>query len=280
MGRHAILSAVFSTRLLLAPLLLPLAWPCRAEDDWFGGDKRAHFVGGVLIGGVFSAYTGSHGPGILLGCGAGAVGELIEAVRDGAFTPRASAKDFAAECVGAVAGRLCGREARSGRSGRQGQGDPWQRRVDGSRQARPIPWRTRDLGRDFQLHRFGDHGPAERLRCRRRGRAGRRGAQRLEQPPREREGLRRRLPGAASPPASPGSTSLPIASSGVGNSRARLREDQRNRRKPPTQADHAARVPRFRSTTKPLASSGSDRPPPCARATRSASIRPRPVRPA
>ena len=104
MRRHA--SA--STRLFLAAALLTLALPCRAEDEWFGGDKRAHFLGGVLIGGVFSAHAGSHSAGILMGCGVGAVGELIEAARDGAFTPRASAKDFAAECAGGVVGAYVG----------------------------------------------------------------------------------------------------------------------------------------------------------------------------
>jgi hypothetical protein len=97
-----------STRLLLATALLTLALPCRAEDEWFGGDKRAHFLGGVLIGGIFSASSGGHSAGVLTGCGVGAVGELIEAARDGAFTPRVSAKDFAAECAGAVAGAYLG----------------------------------------------------------------------------------------------------------------------------------------------------------------------------
>ena len=123
MGRHATLPTVasqiragwkaqatptrtpsVSTRLLLAAALLALALPCRAEDEWFGGDKRAHFLGGLLIGGIFSAHAGSHSAGVLTGCGVGVFGELIEAARDGAFTPRASAKDFAAECAGAVAG--------------------------------------------------------------------------------------------------------------------------------------------------------------------------------
>jgi hypothetical protein len=94
--------------LLVAAALFALALPCRAEDEWFGGDKRAHFLGGVLIGGVVAASTGSHGAGILAGCGVGVFGELIEAARDGAFTPRASAKDFAAECAGAVAGGYVG----------------------------------------------------------------------------------------------------------------------------------------------------------------------------
>jgi len=49
-----------------------------------------------------------HSAGVLTGCGVGAVGELIEAARDGAFTPRVSAKDFAAECAGAVAGAYLG----------------------------------------------------------------------------------------------------------------------------------------------------------------------------
>jgi len=97
------------TRFLAAALLLVAAsMPCHAEDEWFGGDKRAHFLGGVLIGGIFSASSGGHSAGVLTGCGVGAVGELIEAARDGAFTPRVSAKDFAAECAGAVAGAYLG----------------------------------------------------------------------------------------------------------------------------------------------------------------------------
>lgn len=96
------------TRLLLTAALLALALPCRAEDEWFGGDKRAHFLGGVLIGGAFSAYTGSKHPGVLMGCAVGAFGELIEAARDGGFTPRVSAKDFAAECAGGVLGAFVG----------------------------------------------------------------------------------------------------------------------------------------------------------------------------
>lgn len=81
---------------------------CQAADDWTGGDKRAHFLGGVLIGGVFSASTGAHTPGVLMGCGAGVFGELIEAAIDRGFTPRVSAKDFAAECAGGVVGAYAG----------------------------------------------------------------------------------------------------------------------------------------------------------------------------
>src|SRR5207237_5315694 len=80
----------------------------RAEDEWFGGDKRAHFLGGLAVGGVFSAATGSHHPGVLMGCGVGVFGELIEAAIDGGFTPRVSAKDFAAECAGGVVGAWVG----------------------------------------------------------------------------------------------------------------------------------------------------------------------------
>ena len=61
--------------------------PCLAEDDWFGGDKRAHFLGGVIVGGIFSGSTGSHAPGVLMGCGVGVFGELIEAARYGWFSP-------------------------------------------------------------------------------------------------------------------------------------------------------------------------------------------------
>jgi len=97
-----------ASRLLFAAALLALALPCRAEDEWFGGDKRAHFLGGVLIGGVVAASTGWQGAGVLTGCGVGVFGELIEAARDGGFTARASAKDFAAECAGSVAGAYVG----------------------------------------------------------------------------------------------------------------------------------------------------------------------------
>lgn len=104
-------SPVSRTRLwrlaLGAALLLP-ALPCAAEDEWFGGDKRAHFLGGLLVGGGFSAYTGAMHPGVLMGCGVGVFGELIEAARDGGFTSRASAKDFAAECAGGVLGAWIG----------------------------------------------------------------------------------------------------------------------------------------------------------------------------
>jgi len=84
------------------------AQACQAADDWTGGDKRAHFLGGLLIGGVFSASTGAHAPGVLMGCGAGVFGELIEAAIDRGFTPRVSAKDFAAECAGGVVGAYAG----------------------------------------------------------------------------------------------------------------------------------------------------------------------------
>jgi uncharacterized protein YfiM (DUF2279 family) len=96
------------SRFLLAAALLAIALPCRAEDEWFGGDKRAHFLGGVLIGGAFSAYTGSKHPGVLMGCSVAAFGELFEAARDGGFTPRVSAKDFAAGCAGSVLGAYIG----------------------------------------------------------------------------------------------------------------------------------------------------------------------------
>ena len=82
--------------------------PCLAEDDWLGGDKRAHFLGGVIVGGVFSGSTGAHAPGVLMGCGVGVFGELIEAARYGWFSPRVSAKDFAAECAGGLLGAYIG----------------------------------------------------------------------------------------------------------------------------------------------------------------------------
>jgi len=79
-----------------------------ADDEWLGGDKRAHFLGGLIVGGVTSEHTGSRGPGVLLGCGVGVFGELIEAARYGWLSPRVSAKDFGAECAGALLGAYIG----------------------------------------------------------------------------------------------------------------------------------------------------------------------------
>ena len=79
-----------------------------AEDDWTSGDKRAHFLGGLIVGGVVSEQTGSRGPGVLMGCGVGVFGELIEAARHGWFSSRVSAKDFAAECAGGLLGAYMG----------------------------------------------------------------------------------------------------------------------------------------------------------------------------
>lgn len=100
---------------LIAALML-YASCCVADDDWTGGDKRAHFIGGAIVGGVVSASTGSRGPGILTGCAVGVFGELIEAGIDRDFSPRVSAKDFAAECAGGVVGAFAG--AALGRSRR------------------------------------------------------------------------------------------------------------------------------------------------------------------
>ena len=81
-----------------------------AEDDWTSGDKRAHFLGGLVAGGIVSENTGSRGSGVLVGCGVGVFGELIQAARHGWFSPRVSAKDFAAECLGGVLGAYIGEQ--------------------------------------------------------------------------------------------------------------------------------------------------------------------------
>jgi len=88
--------------------LLLVGQTCRAEDDWLGGDKRAHFLGGLAIGTVFSLASGSRTPGVLMGCEVGAVGELVEVFRYGLFSGRVSAKDFADECAGGIAGAYVG----------------------------------------------------------------------------------------------------------------------------------------------------------------------------
>ena len=119
------------TRSLAAALLLLAATlPCHAEDEWFGGDKRAHFLGGLAVGGVFSAVTGSRHPGVLMGCGVGVFGELIEAAIDRGFTPRVSAKDFAAECAGGFAGawigvKLAKQSQVDEANAAHGSNDPW-----------------------------------------------------------------------------------------------------------------------------------------------------------
>ena len=87
---------------------LLLAQARAQSDDWTSGDKRAHFLGGVVVAGIVSENTGSRGPGVVMGCGVGAFGELIEAARYGWFGPRVSAKDFAAECLGGVLGAYIG----------------------------------------------------------------------------------------------------------------------------------------------------------------------------
>jgi uncharacterized protein YfiM (DUF2279 family) len=93
----------------LAALLAVLGLgSAHADDDWVGGDKRAHFLGGLIVGGITSEHTGSRGPGVLMGCGVGVFGELIEAARYGWFSPRVSAKDFGAECLGGVMGAYIG----------------------------------------------------------------------------------------------------------------------------------------------------------------------------
>jgi hypothetical protein len=85
------------------------ATPARAsEDEWTSGDKRAHFIGGLIVAGVVSRNSGSVGPGVLTGCGVGVFGELIQGARHGWSSPDASAKDFAAECVGGLVGGYIG----------------------------------------------------------------------------------------------------------------------------------------------------------------------------
>jgi uncharacterized protein YfiM (DUF2279 family) len=78
------------------------------SDDWTSGDKRAHFLGGVIVAGIVSENAGSRGPGVVMACGVGVFGELIEAARYGWFSPRVSPKDFAAECLGGVLGATIG----------------------------------------------------------------------------------------------------------------------------------------------------------------------------
>ena len=68
-GKPVTRSRVVAT--LLGAALLLAARTCVASDDWTGGDKRAHFTGGFIVGGIFAAHTGARGPGVLMGCGVG-----------------------------------------------------------------------------------------------------------------------------------------------------------------------------------------------------------------
>ena len=58
----------------------------------------------MVLSGVVANYTDSATAGVLTGCGQAVGGELIDAVRHGWHSRHTSAKDFAAGCLGAVAG--------------------------------------------------------------------------------------------------------------------------------------------------------------------------------
>src|SRR5262245_12219492 len=105
---HGRLFPLRHARILAGLLALLALGSAHADDEWLGGDKRAHFFGGLIVGGITSEHTGSRGPGVLLGCGVGVFGELIEAARYGWVGPRASVKDFGAECLGGVLGAYIG----------------------------------------------------------------------------------------------------------------------------------------------------------------------------
>src|SRR5205085_503665 len=99
------------TRTLAASLLLLLsvaASPCRADDEWLSGDKRAHFLGGVVISGAVSYYTESATAGVLTSCSIAAAGEVVSAAKDGWNSHHVSAKDFAAGCLGGVVAGFAG----------------------------------------------------------------------------------------------------------------------------------------------------------------------------
>ena len=78
------------------------------NDSWTGADKRAHFLGGLVISGLVSNYTDSATAGLLSACGVSAAGELVDAARNGWNSHHVSAKDFAAGCLGGVAAGFAG----------------------------------------------------------------------------------------------------------------------------------------------------------------------------
>lgn len=92
---------------LLPLLVLALALPAAAQDrpdSWTSGDKRAHFISGVIISTGVTRWTGSAGWGFVAGCGAGIGGELVDASQYGFKSYHVSYKDAAVECLGGYLG--------------------------------------------------------------------------------------------------------------------------------------------------------------------------------
>lgn len=79
---------------LLLIILINLAG-CQVKPD-----KAGHFIAGAVIGGVVAKSSGKTGHGVVAGCAAGAIKEMVDATGYG--TPEMA--DFAYTCAGAGVG--------------------------------------------------------------------------------------------------------------------------------------------------------------------------------
>jgi hypothetical protein len=80
-----------------------------STDSWTSGDKRAHFLGGLVISGLVTNYTDSATAGVLSGCGVAVAGELDRRGAQAAGTASTSApRTFAAGCLGGVVAGFAG----------------------------------------------------------------------------------------------------------------------------------------------------------------------------
>ena len=85
------------------------------DDSWTGVDKLSHFAGGAAFSGLVAHYTESATAGLLSGCGLAVTGELLDAARYGWHSKHASARDFAAGCLGAITGAFVAVQVAPGR---------------------------------------------------------------------------------------------------------------------------------------------------------------------
>ena len=83
--------------------------PAHGNDSWTRADKRAHFLGGLAISGAVACLhrVGHRRLAEQLAASLPR-GELIDAAKSGWKSHHVSAKDFAAGCLGGVAGAFAG----------------------------------------------------------------------------------------------------------------------------------------------------------------------------
>lgn len=92
---------------LCLAMLLAFFAPAHAQqkpDNWNSGDKRAHFASGAIASALVTNLSDSAGAGMLVGCGAGVLGEVGDALKYGAQSYHVSYKDATAQCLGSFIG--------------------------------------------------------------------------------------------------------------------------------------------------------------------------------